>query len=304
MIAFRVPERSLPLLRNLTSLARFRAEVRAHEVLSRSDLNAMNFRDSTGIECRNLGRRVKVKLACPIGASLSTRLPCDGKALIVKFHSSLSEALFLHVEAEIHDIAVLDDVIGTLEAHSARIFGTLLAAISGEIVIGDRLGPDKPLLEIGMDSTGGLRRLGSSLDRPGMCFLWSHSEEGDEVKELVTGPDDTGETGRVEPESCQKFSFLIGIGKLRELCFDRRRYHHRAGAALRGVLANAAAVGVPRGGTRLVDIGDIEDRLGAQELQCRKLSFPLRRDDDSLRRLAVAQRSQHGFGDLELRLGF
>src|ERR1700739_1248658 len=44
----------------------------------------------------------------------------------------------LEVEPEAHHVAVLDDVIRPLQAHTAGIPGALLAAIRGEIGIGDR----------------------------------------------------------------------------------------------------------------------------------------------------------------------
>ena len=57
-----------------------------------------------------------------------------------------------------HDVAVADDVIGAFEAHLAGVLGALLAAMGDEIVIGNGLGADEALLEIGMDAAGGLRR--------------------------------------------------------------------------------------------------------------------------------------------------
>src|SRR5205807_3181559 len=95
-----------------------------------------------------------------------------------------------HVEAEVHDIAVLDDVIGAFEAHLAGILGALLAAASGKIGIGDRLGADKALLEIAVDDAGGLRRLCAARDRPGARLLWAGRQEGDQIEERVAGADD------------------------------------------------------------------------------------------------------------------
>jgi hypothetical protein len=69
-------------------------------------------------------------------------------------------------------------------------------------------------------------------------------EKGDEVQERIARPDHP-----VEP----------GIGELREFGFERGRDRLRAG--------DAAAQVIAAGGTRLVDIGDVEDRFGGEQLQ-------------------------------------
>ena len=74
----------------------------------------------------------------------------------------LLPASALHVEAEMHDVAVLHDVVGAFEAHLAGVLGALLAAAGDEIGVGDRLGADEALLEIAVDDAGGLRRLGAA----------------------------------------------------------------------------------------------------------------------------------------------
>ena len=57
-----------------------------------------------------------------------------------------------------HDITVLDDVVFALQTQFPCFFCTMLATKSGEIVVGDHLGTDKSLLEIGVDFTSCLRR--------------------------------------------------------------------------------------------------------------------------------------------------
>ena len=65
----------------------------------------------------------------------------------------------LDVEPEAHDVAVLDDVVRPFEAHAAGVACAHLAAIGGEIGIGDRFRADKAFLEVGVDLAGCLRRL-------------------------------------------------------------------------------------------------------------------------------------------------
>src|SRR3954463_5953859 len=76
-----------------------------------------------------------------------------------------------YVEAEVHHVAVLDDVILALEPHLARFFRALLALAAHEIIEGDDLGTDESLLEVGMDHARGLRRRIAVMDRPGTDLL-------------------------------------------------------------------------------------------------------------------------------------
>src|SRR6476661_4197926 len=81
------------------------------------------------------------------------------------------------IEAEMHDVAVLDDVFRTFEPHLAGILGALLAAAGDEILIGDGLGADEALLEIRVDDAGGLRRLAAPRNRPRLRLLRTDGEE-------------------------------------------------------------------------------------------------------------------------------
>src|SRR5215472_14712138 len=118
----------------------------------------------------------------------------------------------LDVEAKPHHIAVLNDVIGAFETHAAGVLRPLLAAIGGEVGKGDRLGANEALLEIAVDLAGRLRRLGAVLDGPGMRLLWARGEERDQAQQPITGADDAGEAGLLEPERGQEFTPVIGIG--------------------------------------------------------------------------------------------
>ena len=65
-------------------------------------------------------------------------------------------------EPEVHHVAVLDDVLLAFEAHLAGFLGGHLAAERDEVVVGDGLGADEALLEVGVDDAGRLRRLGAA----------------------------------------------------------------------------------------------------------------------------------------------
>src|SRR5579863_6681139 len=82
-----------------------------------------------------------------------------------------------HIEPEMQDVAVLDDVLRAFEAEFARFLGALLAAAGDEVLVGDRFGADEALLKVGVDDAGGLGRLGAAPHRPGARLLGTDGEE-------------------------------------------------------------------------------------------------------------------------------
>src|SRR5690606_18454354 len=116
-----------------------------------------------------------------------------------------------------------------LVARPAGFLGRLLAAEADEIVIGDGLGADEALFEIGMDDAGRLRRARSLLDRPGAHLLRPGGEEGDEAEKRVAGADEAVEAGLGEAERFQEL-LLLGIGELGDLGLNGGRDGDGAGA--------------------------------------------------------------------------
>ena len=112
----------------------------------------------------------------------------------------LQRAPVSDVEAEVHDVAVADGVVGAFEAHAAGILGALLAAVSDKILVGYGFGADEAFFEIGVDAAGGLRRPGAALDRPGVCLLGPDGQKRDQIEQRISGADDAVEPGFVEPE--------------------------------------------------------------------------------------------------------
>ena len=89
-----------------------------------------------------------------------------------------------------HDVAVGDHIVLAFEPEFAGLARARFAPVADIIVVGDGLGADEALLEIGMDDAGGLRGFCSLLDRPGARLLRPGGEEGDEMQERVAGADD------------------------------------------------------------------------------------------------------------------
>ena len=60
----------------------------------------------------------------------------------------------LHIEAEVHDVAVLHDVFFAFYGHLAGVAYGALAAEGHIVVVFDNLGADKAFLKVGVDDTG------------------------------------------------------------------------------------------------------------------------------------------------------
>src|SRR2546421_38036 len=69
-----------------------------------------------------------------------------------------------------HDVALLDDVIGAFETHLAGVLAAGLAATGNEVFVGDGLCAKEALLEIGTHGSGGLRN--------GRGGRWPHGHGG------------------------------------------------------------------------------------------------------------------------------
>src|SRR3954470_16701574 len=119
--------------------------------------------------------------------------------------ASMSAGRLLVREPEMQDIAIRDDIILAFEPQLAGIARAGFALERHVIRIGDRLGPDKTLLEIGMDHARRLRCLGALRDRPGASLLRSHCEVGEQAQELVPGADDAVQPRLVEPDRLEVF---------------------------------------------------------------------------------------------------
>src|SRR6266851_10369369 len=122
-------------------------------------------------------------------------------------------------ETEMHHVAVGDDIILAFEAQFSRLARAGFAVHGDVIVIGNRLGADETLLELGMDDAGRARRAGAAGDRPGARFLRPGGEIGDEMEEGVAGADQPVETGLLEADGGEIVGALGG-GQHRDLRLD------------------------------------------------------------------------------------
>src|SRR5690606_4101960 len=90
------------------------------------------------------------------------------------------------VEAEVHDVTVLDDVVLAFQTPLARFLGNGFAVVLDAVVVTDDLCTHDALLEVGMDHARRLGGGGADLDRPGTYFLDPGSEIVLQVEQFVT----------------------------------------------------------------------------------------------------------------------
>ena len=102
--------------------------------------------------------------------------------------------------------------------------------------------------------------------RPGPRLLGADGEEGDQVEHAVALADQRVEAGLLRGPSCfQELGALLGL-EGRQLRLDLGRDDDAAGALRLGPLLHLAGEGVAADGG-LVDVADVEHRLGGQQLQ-------------------------------------
>ena len=178
-----------------------------------------------------------------------------------------------------------------------------LALIFDIIVIGDGFGANEAALEVAVDFAGRLGRLGTLVDGPGARFLGAAGEKGLQVEQFISGADDAREAGLFQPHFGQEFHFLLAV-HADEVALDRGGDDHRLGALGLGLFEHARGKCIALGGGVFLDIADIQDRLGGEQLRLREQAFLfLIVQLGQPRGLAVAQQierlGQHG----GLRLG-
>ena len=81
------------------------------------------------------------------------------------------------LEAEVHDVAFLHDVILAFESPPARFLRALLAIAGDVVVVGDDLGTDETRREIRVNLARSLRRRRARAYRPGADLLLAGGEK-------------------------------------------------------------------------------------------------------------------------------
>ena len=132
-------------------------------------------------------------------------------------------------EAEVDDVAVLNDVLLALEPHFAVIAADGHRAACDQGVVADDFRTDEATGDVAVDFTGRQLRRRVARDRPGAALVLADSEERDVAEQIVAGANHAIEARRAQSEIGQKH---LGVGRLElrdfELDFaadgDRRRF--------------------------------------------------------------------------------
>src|SRR3990172_8971135 len=82
------------------------------------------------------------------------------------------------VEPEMHDVAIAYHVILAFQPQLAGVLRTMLAFAGDVVVVGDGLGADEAVLEVGVNAPARLRRRRAHLYRPGPDFLRAGGKKG------------------------------------------------------------------------------------------------------------------------------
>src|SRR5947209_3202985 len=130
-----------------------------------------------------------------------------------------ASAFRLHVEEEVHNVAVLHDVLLSFHSEDALPAGSCLRAVREQIVPADHLRLDESALEVRVDDAGRLRRSGAFADHPGAAFVLPRGEVALQAEEVETGPDELVETRLGEAEVGEELLSLL-FGKLLDLRLD------------------------------------------------------------------------------------
>lgn len=89
---------------------------------------------------------------------------------------------YLYVESEVHDVAVLNDILFAFDAHFAGLFASRFRAESNVIVVLDNFGAYKAFFKVGVNNAGALGGFASLVVGPSTHFLYSCGNVGFEIE--------------------------------------------------------------------------------------------------------------------------
>ena len=164
------------------------------------------------------------------------------------------------------DVAVAHHVFLSLHAELAGGTDVFLGLVGLEVGERVNLGPNEPLLEVGVDHAGGLRGRGPDRYRPRANLLLARREIALQAERLVGGPCERGERRLREPRAGKHLP-PVGLVEFGDFGLELRTDWHdlRAGRGSRGAdLLHEWALALEIG---LVDVGHVENRLRCQEAE-------------------------------------
>ena len=119
-----------------------------------------------------------------------------------------------------HDVAVLDDVIFSLDSQFARVFNSQFRFMLNQVFQVIDFGANETSFEICMDCSRRLRGLRVFSDCPGPVFFASRGEEGDEFEQSIPSGDQAVESGFGLPQFFHKNHLLFQVFDFHNLAFQ------------------------------------------------------------------------------------
>ena len=82
----------------------------------------------------------------------------------------------LHVKAEVHHIAIFDNVFLTFQTPFAGLFGSRFALVFNEVFIANDFSANEALLKVSVNNAGSFGCCAVQRDSPGTYFFYTCSE--------------------------------------------------------------------------------------------------------------------------------
>ena len=89
--------------------------------------------------------------------------------------------VILHVEQEVHDVAILYNIFLAFGADEACFLGGVPASVLEEVGVAQSFCADEAAFEVGVNHACALRSLVACMERPSAAFLFACGKEGSET---------------------------------------------------------------------------------------------------------------------------
>src|SRR5438105_2825940 len=171
------------------------------------------------------------------------------------------------VETEVHDVAIADNVVATLQSLLSLVAHRSVGTRAEQRLDVHHLGTDEPRGEIRMNGRGRIQRCAAFVERPRAHLLLPGGEERDQAQQVVCGACHTVEPRLIQAEIQQECGPL-GEVEVEQLGFYERRHGDRLTTRCRSALQYLRGNGIA--GACLVHVDDDQEWLCGEEPEVTK----------------------------------
>ena len=164
----------------------------------------------------------------------------------------------LHVEAEVHDVAVLNDVVLALDGQLASLADSGLRAVLQVVVVLDDFGADKALLEVCVDDAGTLGSLPALLIGPRLYLHLASRDESLEVQQGVGLLDEAVHAALLQALLLEEHLLVLIAFQFSNILLGLSGDNHCLGTFLLGQRLDFLGEGVATLGILFADVADVE----------------------------------------------